>query len=145
MDTFRLLGCVSAFAVTAVVAIDRGWFGAPQELWSARADQVRLDAVHREVTERHRFNRAILGRLADGQVSLEYATRVTIEVNGGDSGYMTWVRHTYPADRIEKTVAQNVLARVGHELRENSDRRAAVLGRLDREYTDWFGDSPPPR
>jgi hypothetical protein len=144
MDTFRLLGCVSVFAVTATVALDRGWFGAPRELWSARAEQARLDGVHRAVSERHQFNRVLLGRLAAGHVSLEYATRVALEVNGGDSGYMAWLRATYPTDQIEMSVAQNVLTRMYNELRDKPDRRAAVLARLDREYTDWFGYSPPP-
>lgn len=145
MDTFRLLGCVSLFAVTAVVATDRGWFGAPGELWANRAEAERLDAYRRQVAERHQFNNALLDELVEGRVTFRHAVGVFVEVNRTDPGYVSWLRCNYPTGRFEKSAARNVLARIATDLREDPERQSAVLCRLDADYADWFGESPPPR
>jgi hypothetical protein len=106
---------------------------AQSELAECRQQQVALQALSQEVLDRIQIKQAITADVIEGRLSLRAAAARFAEINASCPTHMTMLRRVYPGLADEEVLCRNVMSFVATELKDQPERAARLLERLEKE------------
>jgi hypothetical protein len=106
---------------------------AHSELAECREKKIALEAQSQQVLDRIQIKQAITTDVIEDRMSLRAAAARFAEINASCPTHMTMLRHVYPGLTDEEVLCRNVISFVATELKDQPERAARVLERLEKE------------